>query len=130
MNCDDIKILALLYNMTVNSCVSYVLTCDVYFESKEEEQKGIAKLLKIKNDLDKLATQIQALCIKNKVTLTLGTYKEEYTELNYLSYKFIKDYIKKDFENDVSKFNEMVESFYLSQGVKELVSRINDIKLF
>ena len=36
MNCDDIKILALLYNMTVNSCVSYVLTCDVYFESKEE----------------------------------------------------------------------------------------------
>lgn len=130
MNCDDIKILALLYNMTVNSCVSYVLTCDVYFESKEEEQEGGAKLLKIKNDLDKLATQIQDLCIKNKVTLTLGTYKEEYTELNYLSYKFIKDYIKKDFENDVSKFNEMVESFYLSQGVKELVSRINDIKLF
>ena len=38
--------------------------------------------------------------------------------------------IKKDFENDVSKFNEMVESFNLSQGVKELVSRINDIKLF
>ena len=130
MNCDDIKILALLYNMTVNSCVSYVLTCDVYFESKEEEQEGVAKLLKIKNDLDRLATQIQDLCIKNKVTLTLGTYKEEYTELNYLSYKFIKDYIKKDFENDVSKFNEMVESFNLSQGVKELVSRINDIKLF
>ena len=123
MNSDDIKILKLLYNMVVNSSVSYALSCDIYFKNKEEEKEGINELLKIKEELDKIATQIQDLCIKNKVTLTLGTYKEEYSELNYLSYQFIKIYIKKDMDNNRNILLENVEKLNLSNDVKEIVCK-------
>lgn len=108
MNKDDIKVLTFLYNTCKHSVVSYVLLCSLYFESDREEKEGIANLSRIKEELDKLAAQIQDLCIKNKLTLTLGTYKEEYTELNYLSYKFIKNYVKNELKNDIDEIENLV----------------------
>ncbi|MGI6681103.1 MAG: hypothetical protein ACOX3T_06465 [Bdellovibrionota bacterium] len=120
LSLDDIKLLNVLYNFSVNSIVKYVVNAGIYYESEAEKRAAKRFFRPLLKSFENISSAVEDICIKNRVSLTLGTFDVKYLDLSYLSYKFIKDYVEKELDYQRETLHNLAETLNVSKAVENL----------
>lgn len=119
---DDIKILNILYTYCVNSLPGYVINAGVYYDSAKEQKEGEKFLNDLIKSLNNIASAIEDYGVEHKITFTPESYDPKYTDLNYLSYKFLKGYIEEKLDIQRNLLLNEVKNLKISDEVQNLVN--------
>lgn len=118
----DFEKLDHIYSFLENNIAKYCLSCNLYYESDNEKQEGEKYLRQIEEKFNNAKGILDKFYFENKKVPFVYSYDENFASLNYLSFKFIKDYIEK-YINDKK---EEMEKIRLSLESEEIKNKIQE----